>query len=559
MSRAERGLSWLAAAVVVAIIWVVTARAGAVGIARADDWAYLFSQFHLARTGEFALNNWAVTMLIGQTLVALPIVAVFGESIVALQAFVALTGFVALPLVYALLRRFLPTWPSAVAVATLALGPIFGPSLISFMTDVPALLLLTLALFAGLRALRDDGVSAGWLIASAMLGVAAFTFRDYAIVSFVAVFAVALVRVRRDQQTRITVIVVAAAAFGVALLLYRWRHGLAYDLKLDGWDFTTSMTLVARALLTAALFVSPALLLVSPTRVWSSLRTVGRWTALVIALVTALVAGIARMELLGNVVHPYGGTWLVAGSGVRMWPLAVNRLVLVVSVLAFAYLVAVAIVFIAWLLRRVSAEGSWAFIDRQSGVLGGRLVVLLYPVLLLGAHIAATSVLGTWLIDRYFILLVPFLAGAVLIGTDVAGLRTASGWRAVAPVGLAAYAVLGLHVVDFDATTEGARWRLAEQLVGEGADPASVDGGLQWVSFHETAPGLPAQVVPTRPGRTWWTERYPDRLICQTIVAVDAGGDVPAAATSVKEVRTILGRSFSLAVVPGPDSCPDSL
>lgn len=108
---------------------------------------------------------------------------------------------------------------------------------------------------------------------------------------------------------------------------------------------------------------------------------------------------------------------------------------------------------------------------------------------------------------------------------------------------------------DVIALSEGARWRLAEQVAATGIPAAAIDGGMQWFSFHEQAPGLGAQQVPTRPGRPWWTERYPDRPVCATVTILANGAAPPADALVVREAASLLGAPLRLAVLPGPDAC----
>lgn len=180
----------------------------------------------------------------------------------------------------------------------------------------------------------------------------------------------------------------------------------------------------------------------------------------------------------------------------------------------------------------------------------------LFPVALLAAHSSATLLLGTWFIDRYFILVLPFLAAAIVImGRKAAWM--VSGRATVIPVAvLLVYGVWGLHVTDFDARFDGARWDMGLGAQSQGFAPESIDAGMQWVSFHARDIGLGAQQVPTRDGRPWWTERYPAQDVCVTVFAVDPGQPPPAGEIlSQREVVTLLGVRYELLGVRGPDAC----
>ena len=535
----------------VGFLWVVSDAGGAVGIARADDWSYLLTQFEFSESGRFVMNNWAVTMLIGQTLLAAPIVVVFGSSIAALQAFVAVLSAAALVATYAVVRQALPIGWSAFAVMTLAVSPVFGPSVVSFMTDVPSLLFLSLSLLVGIRAIRVTQVRWYLLACSAVLAIVAFTFRDYAIIGFVAIIAVALA-VHKSGRTRTALVGVLALTALVALGLYTWRHSLPDDLDLPGWDLAYSIQLVARGTLTIALLVSPGLAAIAWWRVRgsSAMATLGTYViGIVFAAVCAVIAG---LELLGNVVHPFGMTWLITGTGIRMWPLWVNRLLIVIAIASLALAVAFALRLLllkpdarAWL----SAQMTWTRVDPA------RAVVVVFPVLLLLAHGVATILLGAWYIDRYFILVIPFLVAALIrIAKDQ--LVVVRGIHTLIPLTvLALMTGLGIHVVDFNARFDGARWEIGRALVDQGYLAHEVDSGIEWGGFHALDVGQSPDQRDYRADRNWWTERYPDQRVCVTVVAVDdflvESGDREATLA----VSTLFGRQYYLISQPGPDAC----
>ena len=547
-------LSAVLCTALVVISVIISAAAGAVGIARSDDWSYLLTQFEFAESGQFVLNNWAVTMLIGQTLMAAPVVMVFGSNIAVLQGFVAALSLGALMTTYWVIRRVLPMGWSWFVVITLAVSPIFGPSAVSFMTDIPALLFLSVSLFLGIHALSAGGIRWPSLLIAGLVAIVAFSFRDYAILGFVAVVLVGLVVVSRHRD-RWVLLGVLLALVSVAAILYSWRHSLPNDLRLPGWDAGFSIQLVARGALTLALLLFPALAAVAWWRVdlGTGKARVALWaTAAVAAVAAVVVATVAGFEFLGNVIHPFGTTWLVGGGGIRMWPLWFNRFLLVLAATCLALI----FILMAWAVSRARGASS-----RAHAVLSfvradvARAVIVVFPLLLLIAHASATLVLGTWLIDRYFILVLPFLAAAILVLARDASVVVNRRLLWVPVVALAAYGVWGLYVVDFDARFDGARWAISEELVESGYAPNEIDAGMQWVSFHATNIGLGAQDVPTRPGRNWWTERYPQQPVCVTVRAIDGKDSVSAGYLRSSNVSTMFGRQYTLVAMPGPDTC----
>ena len=53
-------------------VWVSAALTGAVGLPRADDWAYDRAAFGLAGTGRVHLAGWGLMTLVGQLVWAAP-------------------------------------------------------------------------------------------------------------------------------------------------------------------------------------------------------------------------------------------------------------------------------------------------------------------------------------------------------------------------------------------------------------------------------------------------------------------------------------------------------
>ena len=540
------------AAVVMCGLWLLTATGGAVGIARADDWSYLLTQFEFAESGRFVMNNWAVTMLIGQTLLAAPITAIFGLSIAALQGMVGVLSASALAATYAVIRQVLPIGWSVFAVSTLVFSPVFGPSAVSFMTDVPALFFMSLSLLVGIWAISGPRVQWYQLVLSGLLALIAFAFRDYAIVASVAVIVVGILA-HRERKTRGTLVGVMAVITLVALGLYTWRHSLTNDLSLSRWDIAYSVQLFTRGTLTVALFISPGLAAISWWQVKGSnlLKTLSLYvSAALIAGATVLIAG---FELLGNVVHPFGTTWLVGGSGIRMWPLWVNRGIVVAAFVSLTLVFA-----LAWKVWVGRATKSEYLLASQTWTRSNpaKAVVVVFPLLLLLTHSGATLVLGTWYIDRYFILVIPFLMAALLRVALDRGLLVQGLQLSIPAVTLVVFACIGIHVVDFNARFDGARWAIGENLTLQGYRPESIDAGVEWVAFHALDIGQSPEQREYSSDRNWWVERYPDQVFCVSVEARDSVSNDSSDSESQLTVSTLFGREYSLVARPGPDSCP---
>jgi 4-amino-4-deoxy-L-arabinose transferase-like glycosyltransferase len=215
-------------AVVVVVVFIIDAAwRGALGIARNDDWSYLRTAFVFGQTGHFVLDGWAGGMLVGQVVIAAPVVAVAGRSITGLQLLTAAEATVSLVVWYALLRRLLPPRLSALSTATLALAPVFGMLAVSFMSDVPALLMQGATLLLGVEAVRRPS-GRSWLIAAAAAGLVSFSIREYGIVATGAVFAGFVIHRQREGKRRdvLAAFAIAISYVAACLTAWLWRHGL---------------------------------------------------------------------------------------------------------------------------------------------------------------------------------------------------------------------------------------------------------------------------------------------------------------------------------------------
>ncbi len=548
-------VAFLAAVLLMGTIWLITAHAGAVGIPRSDDWSYLLTQFEFDQTGRFTLRNWAVMMLIGQTLAAWPLGQLFGvQNILVLQAAVAVIGAVSIVVTYWLCRQAVNRPYASISTAALALSPVFGPSTVSFMTDVPSLALQTLALAAAVIALRNPRRLLPWFIASQAIGLIAFTFRDYSLVVNLVTGALFAVHLRRKPSQAAIVGAITLTVLGLAGGLYFWRHSLPMDNGVHNWEPFWALTLVARGLITVSLLILPALALVSPRRVIQSLRELP-WSWWSVWLVPALlVLLLSRGELLGNIIHPFGDSWLTVGPGFRFWPLWVNRLIIVTASLAFLLTSLIGLLGLRTAVTRVKTVGLTPVIDELTGRSPVATLLVGYGLAVLTAHSLATLAVGAWYLDRYFISVVPFGCLGIILVSRHLGLVRARLQLVVPGVVLALFALFSLHVTDLTALSESARWQAGLAAEKAGIPAANIDAGQQWVGFYEPHPGVGPNDVLQRPERPWWQNRYPGRAFCATVVTSQSPEDLQYVIEELRH-RSLLGVEFTSTLVEGPDRC----
>jgi hypothetical protein len=536
----------------VALLYLLDARwHGALGAARNDDWSYIRVAFDFADSGTFRLNGWAQMSLVGQVIAAFPIVRIFGHSVEALQVSVALAGACGVSACYCILRRFLSAPLAALACGSLVLGPVFGSLSVSFMTDVPAFALQAVTLLLGVKALERPSVSFRLLVGSAVTGVLAVSVREYAVFALVAVVVVALARAIRSRDAdlvrRVVSLGIAAGIVSGGIVL--WRRSLPHDVPAVV-DFsadhlrTVIRWTLPHAALTLAAFVVPAACLVSPTRLFRR-SWHGSHRLTVVAVVTgALLALTAGGDpFLGNYLT-WQGSYAAALAGHAPRVVGGAAWTLVTLAAAYSLIAASLIAVVAWSGGRASRAGT-ALREREDGSAVQLVATFCACVALLSVAIIAVTTAA--FADRCLIILVPFVAGLLLLAAQRHDLFVRARWRVASVAALLACALVGVLFVDASATTDGAAWRAAQRAERLGLAPETVDGGLAWFGLHQRTAMEP---VEGRPAKTWWAARFPEQPVCATVVREPAGRQ-PALARS--RGRTIFGNEVGFAVVAGPD------
>ena len=537
-------------AVAISIAWVALANAyGALGIARNDDWSYLQNAFRFADTGVFAVGGWVQMMLIGQLVLAAPIVWIVGPSVAALQILVNALGVLTLVAAYSVLRNFLDRTLAAIGTLTLASSALYGLLSVSFMTDLPAAAFQLLTLALAYRALRSSRVSWVWLASASATGVFAISIREYAVVALGAVWLVTWRRVRGTGDARVfwawTVIV---ALLVVALYLWRVGQVTVPDSRLGinfyGFRYLPWWPLIAGWLLL------PALAAVNPKealrRAWSASRVL----TFVAVLATAMALTHTRLGFLGNYLSISGGyTEVIRGVPEDVLP-SWWSLAMVVTAAYGSFVLAVVVVPLvvhAWSTRAVIAHNQGSSTSLVATFL--TLTVFVYAV--------TPGVADVALFDRYFIAVLPIAAGLLLWWVR----RENLSWsRPLAPMvgALAASTITSVVLVAATSAVDAARWRLGYETARELAvAEGNIDAGFDYYNFNTN--GGPR---PDGARWTWWTAQLDDRAVCATVTFADfrpsfeaAGPDPTTAPISEVVVAVPLANDQRIVVFHGPDSC----
>lgn len=460
---------------------------GALGIPRSDDWSYLVTQFRWTDGDGLSFNHWVTMTLVGQLVLSAPVTQVFPRDIAALQWFTAAMGAVGLGAAVLLVRRTgAPLGVALVGALAIALCPLWGPLAASYMTDVPAFACSTVALLLGVEALRRDERTS-WLVAATVVGVLAFSIRQYAALPTVAVLLVAIADAHRaGRRAAARHAVVALAAFVlVALVISAWwstvpaGKAVAPEIP-DAHSLRVLAIKGAGFVRLAGLVLAPLLAWVGPVRIVRRAWRASPTTTVVLAggafVALASTAAVIRDDLfVGNYLVHDGVLSDIVMTGPRpdVLPGPVWALVVAFASAAGIVLVTAAVPFLAAVADRVRRR-DLDDIDPVRAALVGTVIAY-------AAVYAVATACGIQMYDRYVLPLLPPLTA--LLGTTPGATARSRAWFAAGAT-LVLVGAVGLAFTVDSASFDGARWRAAERATRAGWRPTQVGGSFEWVDYH---------------------------------------------------------------------------
>ena len=403
-----------------------------------DDWSFAFTAKRLTETGHIFYNGWSSPSVLSQSYWGALWIKLFGFHFTVLRVSTAPLAAGSAAVSYLIARRAGLIVSSSLLVAlSLTLSPLFLPLATSFMSDVPGLFCILLAVYGLVRS-ADSPTRRGaiaWMIFALIAAATGGSSRQIVwIVPLALLPMVAWLR-RRDR------LIIAAAAMGwvvtfaTATLIQRWFDHQPYALPEPsiGSEIILSSHKPAEVvkqffaiLLTLLMVVLPAGIAVLP-RVWA-----GGWSKSVLWPVLFLSAGFllfhpyfAGSPWMGNMISPEG---ILAGGQISgpepvvlppaVWvAISLGVYVIVASLLAMAISTIVAG-------RRAIRELVGYFLDPPAGATAGPAVVLVtvsYLSLLL------TRCALDFAYDRHVMPLIPLAAiPPSAAGTESAGFTSAA-------------------------------------------------------------------------------------------------------------------------------------
>ena len=492
-------------------VWLAS-HYGALDIPRSDAWSYMRTLFVWEDGGGWNFNNWVSMTLVGQVLLAWPILAIFGHSVVAVNVTFALIGVAGLLCLWRLGEAFGLTRGTSVFVAiTIGASPLWGPLAPTYMTDVPAFVLGIFALTVAAVAFRRDPVSMPLLAGAIAIGFVGLTVRQYGAIPLIAIFLTAALHLRAsgDRRRLRTLAALGAVTAVGAIVLLSWWSGVPNGKSL-GPTVPNADTLKAAYLngagflRLAGITLAPAIILARPVaivrRAFHTDRALA-WIVLATGAFFTLTGYVPKRPFVGNYFARRGvlGDDIIL-PGVR--PLVIpnwafDLLVVIGTLGAFVLLLAA----VPWL-----SEGLRAAREKQLRIGDPILAAIGFTVAGFAAGYELAMATGLPIFDRYALPALPLVAllllrsSAYRIPLDPErGPRVPAGRTIVgAAAALVVLIAIGAAFTAESASYDGTRWKVAQMAVDKGFTRVQIDAGYEWVGWFRGDGPLTADTVRER-------------------------------------------------------------
>ncbi len=194
-----------------------------------DDWSYAFGALKFAQSGKLVYCGWSRPFLGLQAVWGAAAIHLFGFSFTVLRLSLLPFAMGSAVLVFLLARKVgLKTGPALFGTLTFSLSPLYVPLAASFMTEVPNLFFILLALLACIAALQSgsDRDCGAWIAIAALAGIDGGTIRQTGFMVPLTLLPVLMLCTRRIRSKPILLLI--AAAF--------WTITLAAYLGLSHWQ-----------------------------------------------------------------------------------------------------------------------------------------------------------------------------------------------------------------------------------------------------------------------------------------------------------------------------------
>jgi len=438
-----------------------------------DDWAFCLGALEFAKGHGVHYFQWASMPQLGQWQWAAPFLRLLSQQLVALRLSTILLSWIGLGAFYDLLRVAGRVGPAqaALAVAALALNPLFFLLQGTFMTDVPSLSFALVAMAFYTRAWASGRPV--WLLpALAVATVAGITRQNTA-----AVPIAAGILLWRSPKLRLQPEWWAAVVlpFIVAVLTHQWLEHRADITHVRRLQSPTAMLLLPFLIVhLCGLSVLPLIAFDPAPRSWkrfgisaaAMLTCAGYWWALSVLHPTdPYLAYGGWFPYCTGVIGPWGAysRWLVMGERELILGEGTRAILSVLGCLAGAWL-------LDRLLDKLHRRDFWSD-----------------PILLLGALQIPLVMMLSMVYDRYALF---FLPAALYVAAQKAS-KAQSRWLPAMAL-LVGFGLVSIGLMHDWLAWNSARWTLGRRAVNQRSiDPKDIEGGFEWNGWHAPVPRRP--------------------------------------------------------------------
>jgi hypothetical protein len=237
-----------------------------------DEFSYDKTALEFARTGHILYNGWATAMLGWLIPWGALFIKIFGFSFTGMRLSMLPIDAVTVYLLHQILRRFGINSNNAIfGTVAFALSPIFMPSAVSFMTDVPGMLIIFVCLYMCQEAVKtaSDRAALIWLASATIFDVAGGTVRQIAWLGALVMVPSTVWLLRKRPGMKVTGVLFWGLGFTGVLIFLHWFNNQPYSVPEHViWARITWMTFPHLAAQLVKMFLCLLLLILPLSVAW---------------------------------------------------------------------------------------------------------------------------------------------------------------------------------------------------------------------------------------------------------------------------------------------------
>jgi hypothetical protein len=480
--RREAIAVWIAAGLYAVSLVLILRLNGALGIPRNDDAFYITSLFQFADKNVFIVQQ---PNLIGQVLLALPLIKIFGNQIAPLQILNCVIGSVSLIACYFTVRTYLNKIGSAIAVMSLAFCPIYINIISSFMTDGMSISFQIFSIYFLTKFMRNVNSSKSFLIAALVCSLIAFSIRQFGAISGVVIVIGAVYSglVKYEKTFKRFAFGISATYLVVVAIGFYWHSSQQNQVTVDSDKSFSFIDLVHFGqgwTATIGIYLIPALLL--GVVVFSGGLIKQRLTERLGMVAFATLGLLAFLNFRTTPGGNYFGKFVAYAGTKRMEIpdlLGTNEFKLLKVFVGLVYILGTIYVYQLLVLKK----------HRKIDA-----VFVLHSTFVALSIVAVFLAVGGFGFDRYHLVVIPFVSALILhqVGLEnvVKRISYLPAFAFVVIAGFYSYKAL-----DLSTNVDGKAWKMTNELVDMGIKPLQINGSYEWNVYHRLYDGKTADLT----------------------------------------------------------------